>query len=64
MKTHTEEATMSHVDKYETQDKAALKGALLALHICPQCRRDLQPVAFYSDVWGCVACHETWHLPR
>jgi ribosomal protein L37AE/L43A len=49
---------------YEAIDKAALYKALLALRTCPNCRGDLQPVAFCADVWGCNECKETWHLPK
>jgi len=54
---------------YEATDKAALYQALLALHTCPHCRADLQPVALCADVWGCqgngARPHpvETWHIP-
>jgi len=51
---------------YEAVDKAALRSALLGLHVCPngRCgRTDLQPVAFSEDTWGCASCRETWHLP-
>ena len=51
---------------YEAADKAALRTALLGLHVCPnrQCgRTDLQPVAFSEDTWGCAGCRETWYLP-
>ncbi len=53
-----------HSNEYEAMDKAALHNALLALHTCPTCRNDLQPVAFSADVWGCAECRETWHLPE
>ena len=58
---------MSHVDRYESQDRFALDRALLALHTCPRCRADLKPVALFEDVWGCdSASHpfETWYLPK
>ncbi len=55
---------MSHVSQYEEMDKKALHDALLALHTCPHCRSDLQPVALYEDVWGCHSCKETWYLPK
>ncbi len=47
---------------YEETDEAALRRALLALRICPRCRRDLRPVANALDVWGCESCKETWYL--
>lgn len=52
---------------YEAEDKWALRKALVALHVCPNkgCnRKDLQPVAFTDDVWGCDNCKETWYLPE
>lgn len=52
---------------YEAEDRAALRKALVALHICPneKCmRRDLLPVALCKDVWGCSSCDETWYLPE
>lgn len=50
---------------YEATDKYALKRSLLALHICPNCRADLNPAAPYwgDDVWVCRPCHESWYLP-
>lgn len=47
---------------YEAIDKAALHNALLQLHTCPRCRRDLQSVALCENVWGCKSCKETWHV--
>jgi hypothetical protein len=51
----------THADRYEAIDKAALYDALVALHTCPRCRADLQPVAFLEDTWGCAVCCETWY---
>ena len=51
-------------NRFEDIDKAALHNALLNLHTCPNCRRNLQPVALFEDVWGCASCKETWHLPK
>lgn len=50
-------------DKWEEADKVALRRALMALGACPNCRADLQPVAYTADVWGCPKCRETWHKP-
>ena len=47
---------------YEAMDKAALRNARLALHVCPFCASDLRPVAFCEDVWGCEPCRRTWHI--
>ena len=47
---------------YDKIDRATLHNIRLELHHCPICDRDLMPVAFYSDVWGCSACKETWYL--
>ena len=55
-------ATMRQDNRWEAIDKAALHNALLALHTCPRCRADLQPVAFCGDVWGCRDCRETWYV--
>jgi hypothetical protein len=55
-------------NRFEDIDKGALVAALLALKTCPHCRRDLQPVAGFSEVWGCAGEQypqhrpETWHL--
>lgn len=54
---------MRQDNRYEALDKAALYDALLALKTCPNCRRDLRPVAYCADVWACVTCDETWHIP-
>jgi hypothetical protein len=51
-------------ERFADMDKAALHNALLALRVCPGCRGDLLPVAFASEVYGCGACRETWHLPK
>lgn len=51
-------------ERFRDLDSAALYSALLALRVCPNCRGDLGPVAFYEDVWLCVACRESWHLPK
>jgi hypothetical protein len=51
-------------NRWEDLDKAALNDALLALRTCPNCRGDLQPVAFFDSVWGCKPCKETWYLPE
>ena len=57
-------------DRFEAIDKAALHNALLALKQCPHCRRNLQPVALFEDVYGCDGKQwphhdfETWHLLR
>jgi ribosomal protein L37AE/L43A len=52
-------------DRWEAFDKGALYEALLALHTCPKCRRDLRPVwSGEKDVWACVTCDETWHVPE
>lgn len=48
---------------YETTDKWALRQALIAMLVCPNCRDELKPVAFADDVYGCGSCKETWHLP-
>ena len=51
---------------YEAADKAALRDALVALHVCPNkgCGRgNLSPVGLCVDVWGCVQCGETWYVP-
>lgn len=53
-----------NTSKYEQIDKRALVMALLALKVCPNCRNDLNPVAYLLDVWGCVECRETWYLPE
>lgn len=31
---------------------------------CPNCQRELQPVALFEDVWGCATCKETHFLPK
>lgn len=54
---------MRRDNRFEETDKAALNRALLGLRVCPHCRADLRPVAYYQDVWGCTKCRETWHLP-
>lgn len=58
---------MPHEPDYERTDRAALEFALLALKVCPHCRRDLVPVRLTDDVWGCEGdpTHKpaTWHLP-
>jgi ribosomal protein L37AE/L43A len=51
-------------NRFEDIDRAALHNALLKLHVCVHCRRDLQPVALLADVWGCAHCRETWHIPE
>ena len=51
-------------NRFEDVDKSALYNALLKLHSCPNCRRNLQPVAFCEDVWGCGECKETWYVPK
>jgi len=34
---------------------------LLALHVCPRCRRDLRPVHTGEvNVWACVTCDATY----
>jgi hypothetical protein len=54
---------MTRIDnRFEDIDKAALHNALLALHTCPHCRDDLQPVNFLFDVYGCAKCKETWYI--
>ena len=54
---------MSHVGRWEADDKRALERVLLSSKVCPKHRTDLQPVALYEDVWSCRECRETWHLP-
>jgi len=49
-------------DRFKDIDRAALKAALLQMHVCPHCRADLKPVAFCADVFGCAECKETWHV--
>ena len=49
---------------YEATDRHALQQALLALKVCPEDRSDLQPVALCEDVYGCLTCNETWHIPQ
>lgn len=50
---------------YEAMDKAALHNALLALHTCPKCRRDIRPVwTGEPDMWACVTCDKTWHVKQ
>lgn len=55
---------MRDAERYADFDQAALYRALLRLKTCPnnRCRRELQPVAFSEDVWGCATCKETWHI--
>lgn len=53
---------------YVEADKNALSKALLALGVCPYCRRDLRPVGCVERVFGCdwkqYPKHpaETWFL--
>lgn len=54
----------SEAERFSDLDDAALNAAMLAQRTCPHCRRDLQPVALFEDVWGCSSCRETWHLPK
>jgi hypothetical protein len=54
-------------NRFEEIDRAALSNALIKMHICPHCRNDLKPVAFFEDVWGCndkSHIMETWHIPK
>ena len=51
-------------NRFAALDAAALSEALLAVHVCPRCRTDLQPVALTEDVWGCASCRQTWHVER
>ena len=61
---------MSHVDRYEREDRIALERALLGLKTCPHCRADLKPDRLLRDVWVCAGSgypehpFETWHLPN
>lgn len=48
--------------RFDDIDKQALENALLRMHQCPRCRRDLLPVAFTDRVWGCKDCRETWFV--
>jgi hypothetical protein len=50
-------------NRFEAMDKTALRRALIALHLCPNCRGNLAPVALCDSVEGCARCVETWHLP-
>lgn len=56
-------------DRFRDIDDAALEAALLALHVCPHCRSDLQRVALFNDVYGCKGTaypthpFETWFIP-
>jgi len=47
---------------YEAMDKAALHNARLALKQCPVCDRDLLPVAYCANTYGCSHCKETWSI--
>lgn len=52
-----------HTNEYEDQDRRALRRALLALHVCPDCRRDLRPApSGEAGVWACVTCDHAWSL--
>ena len=55
---------MSHVERFEADDKRTLERVMLAMYVCPKCRKDLRPVALYEDVWMCHECKESWHLPE
>ena len=50
---------------YEREDKIALKRALLALRVCPQCRGKLQPTREGEGVWvwACDPCDASWFVP-
>jgi hypothetical protein len=48
---------------FRDMDDAALRKFLLSHLLCPHCRKDLQPVAFYEDVYGCKCKKETWFIP-
>ncbi len=57
-------------NRFEEIDKAAMNKHLLKNHKCPYCRKELQPVAFFEDVWGCrcggngISRLETWYIPK
>ena len=55
--------TLHQDNRWESEDKAALYGALLLLHTCPNCREDLAPYPIAADVWVCATCRESWHVP-
>jgi hypothetical protein len=55
---------MKDAMRFEDIDKAMERKFCLQDKICPKHRTELQPVAFCEDVWGCKACHETWHIPK
>ena len=53
---------------YEATDKDIMFKTLVAQGLCPNCRNNLQPVAFFEDVWACDSdkcshCFETFYLP-
>ena len=55
---------MSHFGEFEEIDKQALINALVKMHVCPNCRQDLLPVALFPNVWGCKTCKEAWFVPE
>lgn len=56
--------------RFEEIDKAALVSALVALGVCPQCRReDLRPgytgkgMERDNSISCCVSCDKSWPAP-
>ena len=54
-------------NRFEEIDKIALQRALLAMRVCPHCRKDLKPVVLYDEVYACDNDEhpfESWYLPK
>jgi len=57
-------------NRWEADDKAALRDALVALKTCPKCRRALRSVQYREDfsaktddtMLGCVTCDTVYPI--